>query len=79
MRNTTALAIVLALNNAFTTPGQIIGVYIYRAEDAPTYRFGHGINAMFLIIGALLSFGLSFYYNRLNRNLTSPNTAKYVT
>lgn len=69
VHSTTAGSLASGLNIAFTGPGQIIGVWIYRAQDAPAYRLGHGINAGFLILGAVLSIGLAIYYRRLNSRL----------
>ncbi|BAE55416.1 unnamed protein product [Aspergillus oryzae RIB40] len=45
IHTTTARSITTALNISFSGPGQIIGVWIYRAQDAPAYRLGHGVNA----------------------------------
>ncbi|KAF0321813.1 major facilitator superfamily transporter [Colletotrichum asianum] len=78
VRNTTAGSLASGLNIAFTGPGQIIGVWIYRAQDKPFYRLGHAINAGFVLAGALLSFGLSWHYMRLNRKLVGTNATKWV-
>ncbi|KAH0427677.1 major facilitator superfamily transporter [Colletotrichum camelliae] len=78
VRNTTAGSLASGLNIAFTGPGQIIGVWIYRAQDKPFYRLGHAINAGFVLAGALLSFGLSWHYMRLNRKLAGTNATKWV-
>lgn len=66
-RNTTAISLVFGLNVAFSGPGQIAGMWIYRPQDAPLFRLGHGINAAFGALACLLSFTLHFYYNRLNK------------
>ncbi|KAH7124891.1 major facilitator superfamily domain-containing protein [Dactylonectria estremocensis] len=66
MTNTTAMSLATALNIAFSGPGQIIGVWIYRPVDRPLYTLGHGVNAGFAALSAFLCFGLSFYYRRLN-------------
>ncbi|KAH9240765.1 hypothetical protein K456DRAFT_1744608 [Colletotrichum gloeosporioides 23] len=78
VRNTTAGSLASGLNIAFTGPGQIIGVWIYRAQDKPFYRLGQAINAEFVLAGALLSFGLSWHYMRLNRKLVGTNATKWV-
>ncbi|KAF3799314.1 MFS transporter prlL [Colletotrichum gloeosporioides] len=78
VRNTTAGSLASGLNIAFTGPGQIIGVWIYRAQDKPFYRLGHAINAGFVLAGALLSFGLSWHYMRLNRKLVGTNATRWV-
>ncbi|UPK89512.1 hypothetical protein LCI18_000447 [Fusarium solani-melongenae] len=68
MTNTTAMSLATAINIAFSGPGQIIGVWIYRPVDRPLYTLGHGVNAGFAALSALLCFGLTFYYRRLNSN-----------
>ncbi|KAI0425425.1 major facilitator superfamily domain-containing protein [Xylaria sp. FL1042] len=52
VRNTTAGSLASGLNIAFTGPGQIIGVWIYRSQDSPAFRLGHGVNAGFLALGS---------------------------
>jgi hypothetical protein len=79
MRSTTAGSLASGLNIAFTGPGQIIGVWIYRAQDQPLYRLGHGINAGFLALGAVLSLGLHLHYRRLNRKLEGTGEAKWIS
>ena len=78
VRNTTAGSLASGLNIAFTGPGQIIGVWIYRAQDKPFYRLGHAINAGFLAAGAILSFGLFWHYTRLNRKLKGTSELRWV-
>ncbi|RSM06216.1 hypothetical protein CEP52_005851 [Fusarium oligoseptatum] len=68
MTNTTAMSLATAINIAFSGPGQIIGVWIYRPADRPLYTLGHGVNAGFAALSAVLCFGLTFYYRRLNSN-----------
>jgi hypothetical protein len=78
VRTTTAGSLATGLNIAFTGPGQIIGVWIYRAQDAPFYRLGHGINAGFLAMGTVLSFSLWWHYTRLNKKLVGTNEPRWV-
>lgn len=78
VRTTTAGSLATGLNIAFTGPGQIIGVWIYRAQDAPFYRLGHGINAGFLAVGTILSFSLWWHYTRLNRKLVGTSEPRWV-
>ncbi|KAL6415637.1 hypothetical protein AUP68_02203 [Ilyonectria robusta] len=66
MTNTTAMSLATAINIAFSGPGQIIGVWIYRPVDKPLYSLGHGVNAGFAALSASLCFGLTLYYRRLN-------------
>ncbi|CAK1361079.1 putative transporter [Cercospora beticola] len=67
--NTTAMSLVFACNVAFSGPGQIAGVWIYRSQDAPLYRLGHGVNACFTALACSLSFVLYFYYRGLNKKV----------
>lgn len=78
VRNTTAGSIASGLNIAFTGPGQIIGVWIYRSQDAPFYTLGHAINAGFLFLGAILSFGLAWHYHRLNQKLKGTDEKRWI-
>lgn len=78
VRTTTAGSLATGLNIAFTGPGQIIGVWIYRAQDAPFYRLGHGINAGFLAVGTILSFSLWWHYTRLNKKLVGTSEPRWV-
>jgi hypothetical protein len=79
VRSTTAGSLASGLNIAFTGPGQIIGVWIYRAQDKPLYRLGHGVNAGFLALGAILSLGLHLHYRRLNKKLEGTGEAKWIS
>ncbi|KAL4985313.1 major facilitator superfamily domain-containing protein [Aspergillus falconensis] len=69
VRTTTASSPTIALNVAFSGPGQIIGVWIYRAQDAPAYRLGHAVNAVMGAIAAGLTLALTVYYRRMNRRI----------
>ncbi|KAH6693889.1 major facilitator superfamily domain-containing protein, partial [Plectosphaerella plurivora] len=64
--NTTAMSLATALNIAFSGPGQIIGVWIYRPQDRPFYSLGHGVNAGFAVLTTCISFSLSYHYHRMN-------------
>ncbi len=68
----------MALNVAASGPGQIIGVWIYRPQDAPLYKLGHGINAMFQFIGAFVALGLYLHYKRMNRKLEGTPVTKWI-
>ncbi|CAH0051507.1 unnamed protein product [Clonostachys solani] len=67
MTSTTAISLSIAINIAFSGPGQIIGLWIYRPADRPLYTLGHGVNAGFAAFAALLCFGMSLYYRYLNK------------
>lgn len=77
VRNTTARSLSIALNIAFSGPGQIIGVWIYRAQDRPFYRLGNGVNAGMAFLAAGMSLGLSLYYRRLNKRM-GPGETKWM-
>lgn len=77
-RTTTAGALATALNVAFSGPGQIIGVWIYRSQDAPVYRLGHGVNAGLAFLSAVLSFGLAFYYRKLNARMAGTTEMRWI-
>ncbi|KAF2636356.1 MFS general substrate transporter [Massarina eburnea CBS 473.64] len=78
VRSSTAGSLSTALNIAFSGPGQIVGVWIYRKQDAPAYRLGHAINAAFVIMSGTLSFGLMFYYRRLNRKMVGTSQQRWI-
>ncbi|KFY52288.1 hypothetical protein V496_08550 [Pseudogymnoascus sp. VKM F-4515 (FW-2607)] len=78
VRSSTAGSVSTALNIAFSGPGQIIGVWIYRAQDAPFYRLGHAVNAGFMFLSAILSFMLMFYYKRENAKMTGTNERRWI-
>lgn len=74
VHTTTASALVNGLTITFAGPGQIIGVWIYKDEQAPRYQLGHGVNAGALALCGILSFGLWWFYSRKNTGL--PNGAR---
>ncbi|EPE09366.1 mfs transporter [Ophiostoma piceae UAMH 11346] len=76
-RTTTAGALATALNVAVAGPSQIIGVWIYRAQDAPIYRLGHGVNAGFLFLSTIICSCLSVYYRRKNAKLAGTNELRW--
>ncbi|KAE8365933.1 major facilitator superfamily domain-containing protein [Aspergillus caelatus] len=79
IHTTTARSITTALNISFSGPGQIIGVWIYRAQDAPAYRLGHGVNAGMSFLAASLAFGLTLYYRRQNLKMEGTSQTRWVT
>ncbi|OQV09896.1 hypothetical protein CLAIMM_13973 [Cladophialophora immunda] len=78
VRSTTAGSLATALNIASSGPGQIIGVWIYRAQDKPLYQLGHGVNAGFQLIGACVTLGLYLHYKKLNRRLAGTNVTRWI-
>lgn len=79
IHTTTARSITTALNISFSGPGQIIGVWIYRAQDAPAYRLGHGVNAGMSFLAAVLAFCLTLYYRQQNVKMQGTSQTRWVT
>ncbi|KAF7322123.1 MFS domain-containing protein [Mycena kentingensis (nom. inval.)] len=67
VHSTSAAGLAIALNISFGAPGQIVGVWIYKANEAKRgYPTGHWTNAallLFVSVGCVL---LRAYYRRLN-------------
>jgi hypothetical protein len=62
-----AAGFVIALNTSFGAPGQIVGVWIYKADEATKgYPTGHWTNCALLLFSAAGCLGLTMYYRRLN-------------
>ncbi|OAA58496.1 Major facilitator superfamily domain, general substrate transporter [Niveomyces insectorum RCEF 264] len=76
-RTTTAGALSTGLNIAMSGPGQIVGVWIYRAQDNPIYRLGHGVNAGMLMLAVIISFTLTVHYRLKNRKLAGTNEQRW--
>ncbi|KAJ7653756.1 major facilitator superfamily domain-containing protein [Mycena rosella] len=65
--STSAAGLAIALNISFGAPGQIVGVWIYKANEASRgYPTGHWTNAALLIFVAAGCLILLAYYRRLN-------------
>jgi predicted MFS family arabinose efflux permease len=70
LHSTSAQGIALALNISFGAPGQIAGVWIYKASEASRgYPTGHWINGALLLMGAVLTTALVWLYTMRNRKL----------
>ncbi|KAL1647835.1 hypothetical protein SLS58_002636 [Diplodia intermedia] len=68
MFNTAATGLAIALNVSFGAPGQITGVWIYKADEkARGYPTGHFVNAGLLFFVAVGGLALRLYYRMLNR------------
>ena len=66
--STAATGLAIALNVSFGAPGQIVGVWIYKATEAKVgYPTGHWTNAGLLFFAALGCLGLRIYYGFVNR------------
>lgn len=67
MHNTAAAGLAIALNVSFGAPGQIVGVWIYKASEVKTgYPTGHWTNAALLFFVAVGCLCLRFYYRWRN-------------
>ena len=65
--STGAVGLAIALNISFGAPGQITGVWIYKADEAKKgYPTGHWVNAGLLFFVAAGSLCLLMYYRMLN-------------
>ncbi|KAH8105235.1 MFS transporter [Cristinia sonorae] len=69
LRSTGATTLGVPLNVSIGQFGQIIGVYIFKATEAPGYRTGHFTNAAFLVLGASTVLVLRTIYIQRNKAL----------
>ncbi|KAM5540145.1 hypothetical protein V8D89_006285 [Ganoderma adspersum] len=69
LRGTGAATLAVPLNVSIGQIGQIIGVYIYKANESPGYPTGHYTNAGFLLVGALAVLSLRVMYVQRNKRL----------
>ncbi|KAH8881681.1 MFS general substrate transporter [Thozetella sp. PMI_491] len=69
--STASVGLAIALNIGLGgAPGQIVGVWIYKADEATRgYPTGHWVNAALLFMVAIGCVGLRFYYGWQNRRL----------
>lgn len=70
LHTTGAAGLAIALNISFGAPGQIAGVWIYKAnEKEKGYPTGHWVNAGLLFFVAVSCPVLLMYYRRLNAEI----------
>lgn len=70
MHTTAAAGLAIALNVSWGAPGQILGVWIYKADEkAKGYPTGHWVNFGMLVMVALGCVGLRFYYQWRNKRM----------
>ena len=70
LHNTAHVGVAIALNIAWGTPGQILGVWIYKkSEKQRGYPTGHWVNAGLLVFVAIACLSLRFYYRILNKGI----------
>ncbi|GAM83811.1 hypothetical protein ANO11243_018010 [Dothideomycetidae sp. 11243] len=78
MRTTGGAGLAIALNISFGAPGQILGVWIYKADEVKKgYPTGHGTNAGLLFFVAIGSLALFFYYRHLNSRLSDTTVRRW--
>ncbi|KAF2451878.1 MFS general substrate transporter [Karstenula rhodostoma CBS 690.94] len=72
MHTTAAAGLAIALNVSWGAPGQIVGVWIYKAnEKEKGYPTGHWTNFAMLLMVAVGCVGMRFYYQWRNRKIRS--------
>jgi hypothetical protein len=70
MHTTASAGLAIALNISWGAPGQIVGVWIYKADEKQKgYPTGHWTNAALLLFVAAGCMGLRFYYQRCNKRM----------
>ncbi|PGH06404.1 hypothetical protein GX51_02416 [Blastomyces parvus] len=70
VHTTTAAGLAIAMNVSFGAPGQIVGVWIYKANEAKRgYPTGHWTNAALLLFVCVGCLALRFYYVFLNKRI----------
>jgi hypothetical protein len=76
---TAAAGLAIALNISFGAPGQIAGVWIYKANEAHKgYPTGHWTNAGLLFFVAVGCVCLRLYYGMMNRGMLKNGEARAV-
>lgn len=75
---TAAVGLAIALNVSVGAPGQIAGVWIYKADEAAKgYPTGHWTNAGLLFFVAVGCLGLTVYYRLMNRRIRKEGGVKF--
>jgi MFS family permease len=70
MHSTAAAGLAIALNVSWGAPGQIVGVWIYKADEKERgYPTGHWVNFGMLVMVAVGCVGLRFYYQLRNKKM----------
>lgn len=70
MHSTAATGLAIALNISWGAPGQIVGVWIYKADEKERgYPTGHWTNFGMLVMVAVGCVGLRVYYRGRNRGI----------
>lgn len=70
LHTTGAVGLAIAINISIGAPGQIAGVWIYKADEAKKgYPTGHWTNAGLLFFVAVGCVGLRIYYGWVNKRM----------
>ncbi|KAH9929502.1 MFS general substrate transporter [Epithele typhae] len=69
LRNTSQTTLGIPLHVSIATFGQIIGLFIYKSNESPSFPTGHFTNAAVMFTGAILTFILRAVYVRRNGRL----------
>ncbi len=78
LHSTAAIGLAIALNISMGAPGQIVGVWIYKADEATRgYPTGHWVNAGLLFFVTAGCVGMHFYYVWRNRNGGAENGLRF--
>ncbi|KAF2640761.1 MFS transporter [Massarina eburnea CBS 473.64] len=80
MHTTAAAGLAIALNVSFGAPGQIVGVWIYKADEKDQgFPTGHWTNTAMLFMVAVGCVGLRLYYRRMNLGIkkSGSNTREF--
>ncbi|SPJ79099.1 related to putative tartrate transporter [Fusarium torulosum] len=78
LHSTAAIGLAIALNISMGAPGQIVGVWIYKAEEAAKgYPTGHWTNAGLLLFVSAGCIGMHGYYVWRNRRAAGTNQPRF--
>ncbi|KAL1878101.1 hypothetical protein VTK73DRAFT_8062 [Phialemonium thermophilum] len=78
LESTAAIGLAIALNVSMGAPGQIVGVWIYKADEAKKgYPTGHWTNAGLLLMVCVSCTLMHCYYVWRNKKLTDPNGFRF--
>ncbi|KAI2697539.1 hypothetical protein CBS147332_5696 [Penicillium roqueforti] len=70
LRSTAGIGLAIAMNISFGAPGQIVGVWIYKSNQAKKgFPTGHWTNAALLLLACSVCVSLRLYYGWMNRRL----------
>ncbi|RGP67116.1 hypothetical protein FSPOR_6172 [Fusarium sporotrichioides] len=78
LHSTAAIGLAIALNISMGAPGQIVGVWIYKADEAAKgYPTGHWTNAGLLLFVSVGCIGMHGYYVWRNRRAVGTDQPRF--